>query len=185
MKDVELRLISELMKNSRRSDRELAKIIGVSQPTVSRMLKRLVEEGFIKEFTIVPDFKKLGFQIMAIVQTKMKEEVDPDTVEELRRKVREDQEKDPAPILMAKNGIGADTDRVSILLAENYSDCSKYMSMIRQYPLIEVEEVGSFIIDLNDENLFMPLSFSNLAAYLEKKQSESPAEQNTHPSPNH
>jgi DNA-binding Lrp family transcriptional regulator len=32
MKDVELKLISELMKDSRRSDRELAKAIGVSSP---------------------------------------------------------------------------------------------------------------------------------------------------------
>ena len=36
LKDVELKLFSELMKNSRRSDRELAKVIGVSQPTVTR-----------------------------------------------------------------------------------------------------------------------------------------------------
>lgn len=44
MKDVELKLISELLKNSRRSDRELAKTLGVSQPTVSRTLKRLEKE---------------------------------------------------------------------------------------------------------------------------------------------
>jgi DNA-binding Lrp family transcriptional regulator len=31
MKSVELRLISELLKNCRRSDRELARVIGVSQ----------------------------------------------------------------------------------------------------------------------------------------------------------
>jgi DNA-binding Lrp family transcriptional regulator len=30
MKDVELKLISELMKNSRRNDRELAKAIGLA-----------------------------------------------------------------------------------------------------------------------------------------------------------
>jgi DNA-binding Lrp family transcriptional regulator len=36
MKDIELKLISELMLDSRRSDRELAKVLGVSQPTVSR-----------------------------------------------------------------------------------------------------------------------------------------------------
>jgi DNA-binding Lrp family transcriptional regulator len=41
MKDVELRLISELMKNSRRSDKELAKVIGVSQPTVTRIRLKL------------------------------------------------------------------------------------------------------------------------------------------------
>jgi len=37
MKDVKLKLISELMKNSKKSDRELAKVIGVSQPTITCM----------------------------------------------------------------------------------------------------------------------------------------------------
>jgi DNA-binding Lrp family transcriptional regulator len=169
MKDVELRLISELMKNSRRSDRELAKIIGVSQPTVSRMLKRLVGEGYIREFTIVPDFKKLGFQIMTIVLTKMKKDIGPDIIQEVRRKVLEDEKRNPSPILLAKTGIGANSDRVVILLAEDYSTYSKYISMYRQYPSIEVQDINSFIIDLKDETIFMPLSFSNLAAYLEKK----------------
>ena len=43
VKDAELKLISELMKNSRRSDRELAKAIGVSQPTIGRMIKKTGE----------------------------------------------------------------------------------------------------------------------------------------------
>jgi DNA-binding Lrp family transcriptional regulator len=172
LKDVELRLISELMKNSRRSDRELAKIIGVSQPTVSRMVKRLVEQGYIREFTIVPDFKKIGFQMMTIVLTKMKKDIGPDNVEEARRKVREDEKRNPSPILLAKTGIGANSDRVMILLTEDYSTYHNYMNMLGQYPMIEVEEINTFIIDLNDESIFMPLSFSNLAAYLEKKQSD-------------
>ena len=173
MKDVELRLISELMKNSRRSDRELAKIIGVSQPTVSRTLKRLVEEGYIREFTVVPDFEKLGFQIMTIVLVRMKKEISQDIVEELRRKVRENEKKNPSPILLQNTGIGASYDRVIILLAEDYSTHSKYINILKQYPLIEVQEINSFIIDLKDKSSFMPLSFSYLAAYLERRQAKS------------
>ena len=60
MKEIELKLISELMKNSRRSDRDLAKAIGTSQPTVSRMIGKLEKEGIIKEYTMIPDFGKLG-----------------------------------------------------------------------------------------------------------------------------
>jgi DNA-binding Lrp family transcriptional regulator len=45
MKDVELKLISELMKNSRRSHRELAHAIGVSQPTVSRVMQGWKSKG--------------------------------------------------------------------------------------------------------------------------------------------
>jgi DNA-binding Lrp family transcriptional regulator len=73
MKNIELRLISELMKNSRRSDRELAKALGVSQPTVSRTIKRLEEEGYIKEYTMIPDFSKLGYEIMGITSLNVEE----------------------------------------------------------------------------------------------------------------
>jgi DNA-binding Lrp family transcriptional regulator len=51
MKTVELRLMAELMKNSRRSDRDLAKAVGVSQPTIGRTIKKLEKEGYIKEYT--------------------------------------------------------------------------------------------------------------------------------------
>jgi DNA-binding Lrp family transcriptional regulator len=45
IRDIELKILSELMKNARISDRELAKKIGVSQPTVSRIRSRLEKEG--------------------------------------------------------------------------------------------------------------------------------------------
>jgi DNA-binding Lrp family transcriptional regulator len=47
LKDVELKLISELMKNSRKSDRELAKKIGVSQPTVTRTRTKLQKRDIL------------------------------------------------------------------------------------------------------------------------------------------
>jgi hypothetical protein len=46
LKDTELRLISELLKNSRRSDRELSRALGISQPTVSRMSARGLIYGY-------------------------------------------------------------------------------------------------------------------------------------------
>jgi DNA-binding Lrp family transcriptional regulator len=48
------------MKNSRKSDRQLARAIGTSQPTVTRIRSRLEKEGYIKEYTMIPDFGKLG-----------------------------------------------------------------------------------------------------------------------------
>jgi DNA-binding Lrp family transcriptional regulator len=41
MKELEGKWLSELLKNSRRSDRELAKAIGVSQPTTTRLRTKL------------------------------------------------------------------------------------------------------------------------------------------------
>ena len=77
MRDVELRLISELLKNSRRSDRELAKALGVSQPTVSRTKARLEKEGYISEYTIIPNFNKLGYHLFAVTFFSLKKDIPP------------------------------------------------------------------------------------------------------------
>ena len=67
-----MKILMELLKDSKRSDREIAKIMGVSQPTISRMRERLTDEGIIQEFTVIPDFVKVGFQIMAVSSFKLK-----------------------------------------------------------------------------------------------------------------
>ena len=67
-----MKLLLELLKDSKRSDREISKVLGVSQPTISRTRQRLSEKGIIQEFTVIPDFVKLGFQIMAISSFKLK-----------------------------------------------------------------------------------------------------------------
>jgi DNA-binding Lrp family transcriptional regulator len=72
LKDLELRLISELMKNSRRSDRELARAIGASQPTVSRLIAKLEKMGVIKEYTMISNFSKLGFELLAVTLVKLR-----------------------------------------------------------------------------------------------------------------
>jgi len=77
MKDVELRLICELIRNCRKSDRELAKAIGVSQPTVSRVRTRLEREGVIS-YGAMPDLGKLGYEIIAITFAEWKREQYPD-----------------------------------------------------------------------------------------------------------
>jgi len=56
-------LLYELMKNSKRSDRELAKVVKVSQPTITRMRKNLEKKEYIREYTIVPAVEKLGFEL--------------------------------------------------------------------------------------------------------------------------
>jgi DNA-binding Lrp family transcriptional regulator len=63
LKDVELKLVAELMKNSRRSDRELAKVLKVCKATVTRIRSNLEKEGYLREYSAVPDFVKLGFSL--------------------------------------------------------------------------------------------------------------------------
>jgi DNA-binding Lrp family transcriptional regulator len=88
-KDIQLRLISELMKNSRRSDRELARALKVSQPTVTRVRTRLEKEGIVKEYTMIPDFAKLGYQIRGVSFAKAHEHVSKTSFADSRKAVVE------------------------------------------------------------------------------------------------
>ncbi|MEM2917693.1 MAG: Lrp/AsnC family transcriptional regulator [Candidatus Bathyarchaeia archaeon] len=66
-----IELLFELLKNSKRSDRELSKILKVSQPTITRTRRKLEKTGYIKEYTVIPDFAKLGFELIAFIFTNI------------------------------------------------------------------------------------------------------------------
>ena len=66
-KELAQQLLRELLKNSKRSDRELAKVLKVSQPTITRTRHKLEKSGMTQDYTIVPDFKKMGFELMTIL----------------------------------------------------------------------------------------------------------------------
>ncbi len=71
LKPLDHRLLFELMRNAKRSDRQLAKLLGVSQPTVSRR-RAFVKKELIDGYTAVPKWKKLGYEILAITLVKTK-----------------------------------------------------------------------------------------------------------------
>ena len=167
MKDIEVRLVSELMKNSRRSDRELAKVLKVSQPTVSRTIKKLEKEGIIKEYTMIPNFKRLGYQIMAVTLFGKPE---PETTKEraeLRNAALEMERKTPQANLIVMNGMGLKKGRVAINLYRDYAGYLEGLNFIRNLPNINADDVESFLIDLNDEDNFRMLSMAAAARHVQ------------------
>ena len=174
MKDIELKLISELMKNSRRSDRELAKALRVSQPTVTRTRIRLEKEGIIKEYTMIPDFARLGFQIMSVDFAKLGEQVPEERLMEIREQVRQASKKKPLSTIVGMSGMGCNADRVVVAFHEDYSTYKEHLRRIKQHPLAIVDQAGSFLIDLNDKSQYLPLTLSSLADYItyKKRQKE-------------
>ena len=59
---IDLDIISLLVENSRLSVTEIANRLGISRPTVRERIKRMINEGIIKKFTVVLDdslFKEL------------------------------------------------------------------------------------------------------------------------------
>jgi DNA-binding Lrp family transcriptional regulator len=168
VKDVEVKLVAELMKNSRRSDRELAKATGVSQPTVSRIIKKLEKEGVIREYTMIPDFSKLGFELMSLVTIKEREIIKENETQEAWKKAREAAKKTPTPFLFVLSTKPSDADTTTLALHENYSEYATYIKGIKENPLVGIDGVKGFIAKTNLKDHFIPLTLSEVADYIKR-----------------
>jgi DNA-binding Lrp family transcriptional regulator len=166
MKTLELRLISELMKDSHVSDRKLAKRLGTSQPTVSRLRSRLEEEGYIKEYTIIPDFSKLGYKIMALTFVRLKGAITNKVIEEARKVAAESLKTGPYEIVMLERGIGCASHGVVISYHIDYASYMKLRKWLERFAFLDIDRVDSFLIDLNDKIRYRPLTFKALAQHL-------------------
>jgi DNA-binding Lrp family transcriptional regulator len=165
MKDVELKLVSELMKNSRRSDRELAQVLGVSQPTVSRTIKKLEKQGYLREYTIIPDFHKLGYHLFVLTFFKWKKGLSSKEMKE----AREWGEEKASAILNAiviERGIGIKYDSFMGSFHKNYTAYTKFITEIKKSPYLDKNEILSFIVDLDDKTQYRYLTFTTLAKHL-------------------
>jgi DNA-binding Lrp family transcriptional regulator len=157
LKDVEFRLIRELIQNSRRSDRELAKALGVSQPTVSRVRTKLEKQKMLN-YTTIPDLPKLDFGIIAVTFGRRNLEKHP---ESLVQKASEFAKKYPN-IIFGADGMGLGFDRIAISIHKDYSDYSKFLEEVRS-SWQGIMDVNSFIIDTKSSGIVQPLSFKGFA----------------------
>lgn len=167
MKSVEVKVLAELMKDSRKSDRELAKVVGVSQPTVTRVRNKLEKSGVIKEYTLIPDFAKLGYEIMAVVFMRKQETQDKKAREALRKAAIDLENETPQPSLMIVDGMGLGKGRMLIFLYKDYASYTKGLQTIRSLAHVEADELESFLVDLSDKSLFRVLSMSQIARHIE------------------
>jgi DNA-binding Lrp family transcriptional regulator len=168
MKDSELKVIIELLKNSHRSDRELARAIGVSQPTLSRIREKLEKQGMIKEYTIIPNYSQLGFKLLSMTFTKMKGPLSKEILDDMKKRARNTMSEHPSALILGNTGMGCNADYVAIAFHKDYSEYTEFMRDIKQFPNVNINETKSFIIDLNEKDQMQPLSFAHLAGYLAK-----------------
>jgi len=164
-KDTELRLISELMRNSRRSDRELAKALKVSQPTVTRIRTRLEEEGTIKEYTMIPDFGKLGVEIVAVTFGKWSPDRVKDPESTVFKEAKQFITKHPSIVFgSAGNGLGKGT--MVVTLHKTYTDYVEFITEARRKAVGLLTDVESFIISVKLDAMPRHFSLGNLMEYL-------------------
>jgi DNA-binding Lrp family transcriptional regulator len=168
MKDVEFRLLSELVKNSRRNDKQLARKVGTSQPTINRAIRKLEKEGLIKEYTIIPDFCKLGYEILAFTFLKHNDQLSLEDYKKLREEALELEKKSASSTIIIMNGTGLEASRVIVSFHADYTTFANYVKRMKRLSKYYISYIDSFLVNLSDATSPRSMTFSFLAEHLMK-----------------
>ena len=158
LKDIDYKILFELIKNSKITDRKLARIVGVSQPTVTRRRANMEKEGLL-DYTAIPNFEKLGFEILAFTFARWNRAEYPD------EKVSEAKaflSKHPN-IIFVSTGRGLDSDRVCISFHKDYADYTKLMKEFGVGWGCFFARFDSFVVSLRSDHILRNLTFKHLA----------------------
>jgi len=168
LRPIDYKILFELIKNSRLSDRKLSEILHVSQPTITRR-RAMIERERLVEYTATPDLSKLGFEILAFTFARRKYDKSPDErVQETKAFLA----KHPN-MLFVSSGTGMNWDRVCVSAHKNYSDYAKFIQELRACWEGYLERPVSFIVSLESDSILRNLSFKYLADVMEKELSSS------------
>jgi len=159
------KLLFELIKNSKRSDRDLAKILGISQPTVTR-LRKVLEKEAITQYTIIPNLCYLGFDLLVFTFAKTKELVHP-----LWDKAKEWAKQQPNVVFVC-TGQGMDSDAVMISVHKDYADFVRFYHIFRREWGKYLEDFKTFIISLKGSVQSKSFSFNYLVDAYKKESAE-------------
>jgi len=150
-----INLIFELIKNSKRSDRDLAKTLGVSQPTVTRLRKTLEKEA-IHQYTVIPNLSFLGFEIVALTFARSKELIHP-----LWEKGKTWSTKQPNVIYLT-TGQGMGQDALMVSIHRDYGDFVKFYQDFRRDWTPVLQDFNTFLISVEGSIKMKPFSFNYL-----------------------
>jgi len=164
LKPIDYELVSELIKNSRLSDRQVAKKMNVSQPTVTRRRGELEKQKLL-DYTSIPDMKKLGFEILAFTFGKWRLEMVSDQKIEAAKAFLS---RHPNVIFVSTGG-GMGFDRVAVSFHRNYSDYSLYMKELKEDWKPFLGQPETFIVSLQSDNILRNLTFKYLAELFKKE----------------
>jgi len=165
LKDVDYKILSELLKNSKMSDRKLAKEIGGSQPTVTRRRARL-EKEVIDGYTLVPKWEKLGYEILAFTFVKTVQTLGTkEKFEAAHKKSTEWFMKQPN-IIMGAGCRGMGTNGIIISVHKSYSDLDDFLTKHKRELGDMCTDIQTVLVNLGGNQILKPLHFKYLAEKL-------------------
>jgi len=171
MKDIYVKLLLEMMGQCKRSDRELAKSMRVSQPTVTRARRWLEANGYITEYTLIPDFAKIGLELVAFTLIKARVEGKTEKDQEESEKKTRVFLRSHSNVVMGLRGEGLGCDGMLVSLHKDFAEFTRFMRELK-VETTGLEVVGNFLASLTDMNQYRQLTFKRVKDYVNAEEQE-------------
>jgi DNA-binding Lrp family transcriptional regulator len=125
--DIDRKILSELVRDCRRSSRALAKKAGTSVGTVLTRIRKLEKEGIIKGYAAILDQEKLGYQLTVIAEITMSK----------GKLLQIEETIGKLPNICAVYDITGSTDAIAIAKFRNREELSKFTKSLLAMPFVE------------------------------------------------
>ncbi len=125
--DIDKKLLKELLIDSKRSFRELAKSIGVSAATVINHVQRLESGGVIQDYTVRLDHERLGYELTVVTEIIVSKGKLLETDAEIAK----------IPNVCAVYDITGQTDAMVVAKFKSRSDLSDFTKKLLAMPYVE------------------------------------------------
>ena len=125
--EIDRKLLRELLKNSKRSYRELATAIGVSAATVINHVQRLESAGVIKDYSARLDHERLGYELTVVTEIVVSKGKLLETDEEIAK----------IPNVCAVYDITGQTDAMVVAKFKSRNKLSDFTKALLAMPYVE------------------------------------------------
>ncbi|MGQ9596535.1 MAG: Lrp/AsnC family transcriptional regulator [Thermoproteota archaeon] len=125
--DLDLKILRELMEDSRNTCRKIAKKLGVSPGTVLFRIRRMEKNGVLKKYTVSVDYEKLGYSVTSVTEIT----VSKGKLVEVEKKLA------VLPGVCAVYDVTGDVDAIVISKFKNPAELSKFAKKILSITNVE------------------------------------------------
>jgi len=125
--EIDRKLLRELLTDSKRSYRELARAIGVSAATVINHVQRLKSAGVIKDYSARLDHERLGYELTVITEIVVSKGKLLETDEEIAK----------IPNVCAVYDITGQTDAMVVAKFKSRNKLSDFTKALLAMPYVE------------------------------------------------
>ena len=140
---IDRNIINVILDDSKLSVLEIGKKVGVSGVTVMKRINSLINKSIIKNFTINPDYEKLGFDVNVIIEMR----ISKGKLFEVENKIAKH------PCVFAVYDVTGSFDTLVIAKFKSRRNMDFFLKKLQTYDFVERTETKLILNMIKEDNV--------------------------------